>query len=214
MLLADYSRLGDELRALEEAGCDLVQWDVMDGHFVPQITFGPTLIERCRSSTSMEFEAQLMIDRPEATAADYVKAGCARVIVHAESGPHVHRAIDVVRQHGATAGIALNPGTPVSAAEAVLPEVDLILVMTVDPGFAGRPFQHTALSRVAAARAIADGRHVEVDGGVVPDTARRAAAAGANVVVAASSIFSGPYPETVKALREAAEDGRRSARMV
>src|SRR5438445_9993965 len=120
VLLADYSNLADELRALEAAGCDLVQWDVMDGHFVPQITFGPTLIEKCRNATRMEFEAQLMIERPERTAADYVAAGCSRVIVHAESGPQVHRAIDLVREAGGTAGIALNPATPVAAAEAVL----------------------------------------------------------------------------------------------
>lgn len=210
LLLADYSRLGDELRALEAAGCDLVQWDVMDGHFVPQITFGPGVIEKCRDVTSMEFEAQLMIERPELTAADYVKAGCTRVIVHAESGPHVHRAIDLVRSEGASAGIALNPATPVSAAQAVLAEIDQILIMTIDPGAAGRPFQETSLARIAAARAIADGRHVEVDGGIVPETARRAAAAGANVLVAASGIFAGPYAETVAALRKAADEGRSS----
>lgn len=208
VLLADYSRLADELRALEEAGCDLVQWDVMDGHFVPQITFGPTLIEKCRSATSMEFEAQLMIENPELTAVDYVSAGCSRVIVHAESSPNVHRAIDLITQAGATAGIALNPATPMAAAEAVLAEVDQLLVMTIDPGAAGRPFQETSLPRIAQARAMAAGRHVEVDGGVGPETARQAAAAGANVFVAASAIFSGPYQETVAALRAAAEEGR------
>src|SRR5919202_855738 len=145
VLLADYSRLGDELRALEDAGCDIVQWDVMDGHFVPQITFGPTLIEKCRAATSMEFEAQLMIYNPELTAADYANAGCERVIVHAESSPHVHRAIALVREAGASVGIALNPGTPLSHAEAVLDEVDQILIMTVDPGFAGRPFEECQL---------------------------------------------------------------------
>jgi ribulose-phosphate 3-epimerase len=207
VLLADYSRLGDELRALEDAGCDLVQWDVMDGNFVPQITFGPALIEKCRPATSMEFEAQLMIRDPERTAADYVGAGCSRVIVHAESSPHVHRAIDLVLHAGASAGIALNPATPLSHAEAVLPEIDQILIMTIDPGAAGRPFQESALARIAAARALAGARHVEVDGGVDPETARRAAAAGANVFVAASSIFGGPYKETVAALRAAAEQG-------
>jgi ribulose-phosphate 3-epimerase len=214
VLLADYSRLGDELRALEDAGCDLVQWDVMDGHFVPQITFGPALIEKCRSATSMEFEAQLMIERPELTAGDYVTAGCSRVIVHAESSPHVHRAIDAIHHVGATAGIALNPATPIAAAEAVLAEVDQILIMTIDPGAAGRPFQETSLARIASARAIAAGRNVEVDGGIDPETARRAAAAGANVFVAASSIFHGLYKETVAALRQGAESGRRGAKSV
>ena len=209
VLLADYSRMGDELRALEDAGCDLVQWDVMDGHFVPQITFGPTLIEKCRKTTSMEFEAQLMIFDPELTASQYVDAGCSRVIVHAESGPHVHRAIDLVRQAGGAAGIALNPATPIAAAQAVLDEVDQVLVMTIDPGFAGRPFQETSLPRIAAARAVAGDKHVEVDGGIDPTTGRRAAAAGADVLVAASSIFRGPYAETVAALRAAGEQGWR-----
>ncbi|MDQ4133103.1 MAG: ribulose-phosphate 3-epimerase, partial [Actinomycetota bacterium] len=201
VLLADYSRLGDELRALEDAGCDVVQWDVMDGHFVPQITFGPTLIEKCRSVTSMEFEAQLMIYNPELYAADFAKAGCERVIVHAESGPHVHRAIDMVMEEGAKAGIAVNPGTTLAAAEAVINEVDQILIMTVDPGFAGRPFLECQLPRITAARKIAGERHVEVDGGVNPETGAQAAAAGANVLVAASSLFKGPYTETVAALR-------------
>jgi ribulose-phosphate 3-epimerase len=207
VLLADYSKLGDELKALEDAGCDMVQWDVMDGHFVPQITFGPTLIEKCRSATSMEFEAQLMIYNAELTALDYFNAGCSRVIVHAETGPHVHRAIDVVRAAGGQAGIALNPGTTVAAAEAVLSEVDQILIMTVDPGFAGRPFQETALDRVAAVRAFAPDHHVEVDGGVDTGWAEKSAAAGANVLVAASAIFKGDYVDTVAKLREAGERG-------
>jgi ribulose-phosphate 3-epimerase len=214
VLLADYSHLADELKALEDAGCDLVQWDVMDGHFVPQITFGPTLIEKCRAATSMEFEAQLMIEAPERTAADYAKAGCDRVIVHAESGPHVHRAIDLIRAEGAMAGIALNPATPVAAAAAVLEEVDQILVMTIDPGAAGRPFQTTSLARVRAARTIADGRNVEVDGGINVETARQAALAGANVFVAASAIFSGPYQDRVRAIRESVEKGLRFARTI
>src|SRR5439155_5506307 len=179
VLLADYSHLADELKSLEDAGCDLVQWDVMDGHFVPQITFGPTLIEKCRKATSMEFEAQLMITDPERTAADYVKAGCDRVIVHAESTPHVHRAIDLSRSQGARAGIALNPATPLAAAEAVLEEVDQILIMTIDPGAAGRPFQDTSLARIRTARALAGEKNVEVDGGINAATARRAAVAGA-----------------------------------
>jgi ribulose-phosphate 3-epimerase len=214
MLLADFSRLGEELRALEDAGCDLVQWDVMDGRFVPQITFGPALIEKCRAVTAMEFEAQLMIRYPEWTAPDYVAAGCSRVIVHAESSPQVHRAIDLIRNAGATAGIALNPATPMAAAEAVLAEVDQILVMTIDPGAAGRPFQETSLARVLAARSIAEGRYVEVDGGITLENAGRVAAAGADVLVAASAIFAGPYKDTVSGLRRAAEEGRTSARLV
>ena len=214
VLLADYSHLADELKSLEDAGCDLVQWDVMDGHFVPQITFGPTLIEKCRKATSMEFEAQLMITDPERTAADYVKAGCDRVIVHAESTPHVHRAIDLIRSQGARAGIALNPATPLAAAEAVLEEVDQILIMTIDPGAAGRPFQDTSLARIRTARAVAGEKNVEVDGGINSETARRAAVAGANVFVAASGIFSGPYSDTIRAMRDSIEKGLRYSRTV
>ena len=212
VLLADYSRLADELKALEDAGCDLVQWDVMDGHFVPQITFGPTLIEKCRKATSMEFEAHLMIESPERTVADYVKAGCDRVIVHVESTPHVHRAIDLAREEGARVGIALNPATPVSVAEAVLDEIDQVLIMTIDPGAAGRPFQETSLPRIQAARALVGEKNVEVDGGINADTARKAAVAGANVFVAASGIWSGPYDQTVRAMRESIEKGLRFSR--
>ena len=212
VLLADYSRLGDELKALEAAGCDLVQWDIMDGHFVPQITFGPTLIEKCRGATAMDFEAHLMIESPERTVADYVKAGCDRVIVHAESTPHVHRAIDLAREEGARAGLALNPATPVSVAETVIHEIDQILIMTIDPGAAGRPFQETSLARIEAARAIAGDKNVEVDGGINVDTARKAAVAGANVFVAASGIWSGPYDQTVRAMRESIDKGLRFAR--
>lgn len=198
VLPADFARLGDEVAALEEAGVDLVQWDVMDGRFVPNLTFGPDVIAAARPHSSLPFEAHLMVEDPDAMASRYVDAGCTRLIVHAEACPHLHRTLEHVASLGATAGVALNPATPASAVAHVLDLVDLVLVMTVNPGFGGQAYITTMeakIAEVAAMLAAADrdaAVDLEVDGGIGPDTVASAARAGANVLVAGSALYRDP----------------------
>lgn len=198
VLPADFSRLGEEVVALAEAGVDLIQWDVMDGRFVPNLTFGPDVIAAARSWVELPFEAHLMVLDPEKMAARYVEAGCQRLIVHAESTRHLHRTLGEVRELGATAGVALNPATPVSAVEHVLDLVDLVLVMTVDPGFGGQRYLGSIEPKIAEVRALLDRRnlshsvHLEVDGGISATTVAGAAGAGANVLVAGSALYQDP----------------------
>jgi ribulose-phosphate 3-epimerase len=197
VLPADLSRLGEEVAALEAAGVDLVQWDVMDGQFVPNLTFGPDVIAAARAHTSLPFEAHLMVLTPEAMAARYVEAGCSRLIVHAESTVHLHRVLEQVRDLGASAAVALNPSTPAAAVQHVLDLVDLVLVMTVNPGFGGQRYLDTMEPKITEVRRLLDeaGRddaHVEVDGGISNDTVARAAAAGADVLVSGSALYRHP----------------------
>lgn len=196
VLPADFARLGDEVAALDAAGVDLIQWDVMDGRFVPNLTFGPDVIAAARKHTSLPFEAHLMVLEPDLLASRYVDAGCQRLIVHAESTLHLHRSLGHVRSLGARAGVALNPATPVSAVAHVLDLVDLVLVMTVNPGFGGQHYIATMEPKIAEVAALVAAAgldiDVEVDGGVGPDTVGRAAAAGANVLVAGSSLYRDP----------------------
>jgi len=198
VLPVDFSRLGDEVRALEDAGVDRIQWDVMDGQFVPNLTFGPAVIAAARPHTSLPFEAHLMVLTPDAMAARYVEAGCSRLIVHAESVVHLHRTLATVSELGATAAVALNPATPASAVAHVLDLVDMVLVMTVNPGFGGQGYLSSMEAKVREVRAmveragLADVVDVEVDGGIGPDTVAGAAAAGANVLVAGTALFRDP----------------------
>jgi ribulose-phosphate 3-epimerase len=196
VLPADFARLGDEIAALEEAGVDLVQWDVMDGQFVPNLTFGPDVIAAARKHSTLPFEAHLMVLTPDELAGRYVDAGCERLIVHAEACPHLHRTLGHVASLGARAGVALNPATPVQAVAHVLDLVDLVLVMTVNPGFGGQAYLAAMEPKIAELRAMIDRAaldvHVEVDGGIGPDTVARAAAAGANVLVAGSALYRDP----------------------
>ena len=198
VLPADFSRLGDEVAALEQAGVDLIQWDVMDGQFVPNLTFGPDVIASTRARVGLPFEAHLMVLTPDVMAARYVEAGCSRLIVHAEATAHLHRTLGIIRELGASAGVALNPATPVSAIAHVLDLVDLVLVMTVNPGFGGQRYLASMESKIRETRALlsevglADTVHVEVDGGIAADTVAGAAAAGANVLVAGSALFRHP----------------------
>ncbi|MGI9645417.1 MAG: ribulose-phosphate 3-epimerase [Ilumatobacteraceae bacterium] len=198
VLPADFARLGEEVAALEAAGVDLIQWDVMDGQFVPNLTFGPDVIAAARAHASIPFEAHLMVETPDLLAARYVEAGCSRLIVHAESTTHLHRSLDLVNELGATAAVALNPSTPASAVAHVLDLVDLVLVMTVNPGFGGQAYLSTMEPKIAEiARMIddagrADDVHLEVDGGIGPSTIAGAAAAGANVLVAGSALYRDP----------------------
>ncbi len=198
VLPADFSKLGDEVRALEDAGVDLIQWDVMDGQFVPNLTFGPDVIAAARRHTSLPFEAHLMVLTPDVMAARYVEAGCGRLIVHAEACTHLHRTCENIRSMGATAAVALNPHTPASTVEHVLDLVDMVLVMTVNPGFGGQAYIQTMEPKIRevrdmiTARGLGDAVNVEVDGGIGPSTIAGAAAAGANVLIAGSALYRDP----------------------
>ena len=198
VLPADFSRLGEEVLALEKAGVDLIQWDVMDGQFVPNLTFGPDVIAAARKHSTLPFEAHLMVLTPDVMAARYVEAGCRRLIVHVEACPHLHRTLDAVNELGASAAVALNPSTPASAVAHVLDLVDLVLVMTVNPGFGGQRYLATMEPKIAEVRdmieaaGFADRIDVEVDGGISPATVSGAAAAGANVLVAGSALYKDP----------------------
>ena len=196
VLPVDFAHLGREVAALETAGCDRIQWDVMDGQFVPNLTFGPDLIAAARPHTNLPFEAHLMVLEPDAMAERYVQAGCERLIVHAESVTHLHRSLGHVRSLGARAAVALNPATPASAVAHVLDLVDMVLVMTVNPGFGGQAYIATMAPKIAEVRRMIDeGGHdvdIEVDGGIGPTTVASAAGAGANVLVAGSALFKDP----------------------
>jgi ribulose-phosphate 3-epimerase len=198
VLPADFARLGEEVAALQAAGVDRIQWDVMDGQFVPNLTFGPAVIAAARPHTTLPFEAHLMVLTPDAMAADYVAAGCERLIVHVEACTHLHRTLANIASLGAKASVALNPATPASSVEHVLDLVDMVLVMTVNPGFGGQRYiasmepKIRRIRAMIAAAGLTDHVDVEVDGGIGPDTVAAAAGAGANVLVAGSALFRDP----------------------
>ncbi len=212
VLPVDFSKLGEAIVALDEAGVDLIQWDVMDGQFVPNLTFGPDIIASTRSLTKLPFEAHLMVLTPDVMAKRYVEAGCQRLIVHAEACTHLHRTLGNIRELGATAAVALNPATPASAVADVLDLVDMVLVMTVNPGFGGQSYISTMEPKIAEVRAMIrkagldDVVNVEVDGGIGPKTIAGAAAAGANVLIAGSALFKEP-----KGLKHAVTELRAAA---
>ena len=192
------SRLGEEVAALEAAGVDLIQWDVMDGQFVPNLTFGPDVIASARPHTSLPFEAHLMVYTPDVMAEQYVEAGCSRLIVHAEACTHLHRTLGNINALGASAAVALNPATPTSAVAHVLDLVDLVLVMTVNPGFGGQRYLASMEPKIAEMRSMIDAAglgdrvDLEVDGGIGPATIAGATAAGANVLIAGSALYNDP----------------------
>lgn len=198
VLPVDFSKLGEEVAALEAAGVDRIQWDVMDGQFVPNLTFGPSVIASARRHTSLPFEAHLMVYTPDVMAAEYVAAGCSRLIVHAEACTHLHRTLANIASLGATASVALNPATPASAIAHVLDLVDMVLVMTVNPGFGGQAYIGTMEPKIREVRdmieraGLGDRVDLEVDGGIGPATIAGAAAAGANILVAGSALFRDP----------------------
>jgi ribulose-phosphate 3-epimerase len=203
VLPADFAELGKAVRDLQNAGVDLIQWDVMDGQFVPNLTFGPDVIAAARRHCDLPFEAHLMVLTPDVMAAEYVKAGCSRLIVHAEACTHLHRTLDNIRSLGATAAVALNPATPASAVENVLDLIDLVLVMTVNPGFGGQKYISTMECKIREVRdmitaaGLGDRIHVEVDGGISASTVAGAASAGANLLIAGSALFKHPDGLTV-----------------
>ena len=214
VLPADFARLGDEVAALEKAGVDRIQWDVMDGRFVPNLTFGPDVIAACRSHASIPFEAHLMVEEPDQLMGRYVDAGCSLLLVHAESTRHLHRSLGRVRELGAQAAVALNPATPAEAVANVLDLCAMVLVMTVNPGFGGQDYIATMEPKIAQIRRmIVDGGHdcdLEVDGGISPSTVAGAARAGANVLVAGSALYRDPLglDHAVTELRQLATSTR------
>jgi len=218
VLPADFARLGDEVAALEAAGVDHIQWDVMDGQFVPNLTFGPDVIASARSHTTLPFEAHLMVYTPDVMAKQYIDAGCSRLIVHAEACTHLHRTLGNINDLGAAAAVALNPATPAWAVGHVLDLVDLILVMTVNPGFGGQAYLASMEPKIAEVRSmieaagLADAVDLEVDGGIGPTTIAGAAAAGANVLIAGSALYKDPegLEHAVTDLRTRAEAARRA----
>jgi ribulose-phosphate 3-epimerase len=209
ILSADFSRLGEEIRAVDTGGADYIHVDVMDGHFVPNITIGSPVVEAVRRVTKLPLDVHLMIENPDRYIPDFVKAGADLISVHQEAVPHLHRTVQMIHSMGKKAGVSINPATPVSSLEVILEEVDLVLVMTVNPGFGGQKFIPACLPKIKALRREIDRRglavELEVDGGVKIDNIGLIAAAGADVFVAGSAVFgSSDYAATIAALRESA----------
>jgi ribulose-phosphate 3-epimerase len=210
ILSADFSRLGDEIRAIDAAGADYIHVDVMDGHFVPNITVGPVVVKALRGASKLPFDVHLMISPVDPYIPDFAEAGADIVTVHAEAGPHLHRSLQLIKSLGKKAGVALNPATPVATLEYVWDMVDLVLVMSVSPGFGGQKFIKSQIGKIAELRKRIDAHErtidLEVDGGINAETAASAVAAGADVLVAGTASFAGgpkAYAENIRRLRRA-----------
>jgi ribulose-phosphate 3-epimerase len=207
ILSADFARLGDEIRAVEAAGADIIHVDVMDGHFVPNITIGPLIVEAARRSTKLPLDVHLMITNPELYVADFAKAGADYLVVHVETGYHLHRLVQSIKEFkNVKAGVSLNPATPLSALDYILTDLDMVLIMSVNPGFGGQAFIPSALDKIAKIRKRIDElgltTEIEVDGGVKPGNAAEIIAAGADILVAGSAVFgSKDYAAAIRGIR-------------
>ncbi|SBO17594.1 ribulose-phosphate 3-epimerase [Carnobacterium divergens] len=208
ILSADFANLERDIRIVEEGGADYIHVDVMDGHFVPNITLGPNIVSAIRPVTKLPLDCHLMIENPEKYIEDFAKAGADIITVHVESTPHIHRAIQMIKNAGVKAGVVLNPGTPVTAVEYVLSECDMVLVMTVNPGFGGQSFIPETLKKIEKLKQLKEANHyhyeIEVDGGIVPETAAQCKQAGADVFVAGSYVYNAEDPQKqIQHLKEA-----------
>lgn len=207
ILSADFSRLGEDVQAVDRAGADYIHIDVMDGHFVPNITIGPLVVDALRKVTDKPLDVHLMIENPDLYIPDFAKAGADIITVHQEAVPHLHRTVQLIKSLGKKAGVSLNPATPVETLDVILDELDLVLIMSVNPGFGGQSFIPSALDKISALRKRITERglstELEVDGGVKIDNIREVVAAGADVLVAGSAVFNtADYAATITALRE------------
>lgn len=209
ILSADFSKLGDQVRLIEDAGAEVLHIDVMDGHFVPNLTIGSLVVKALRPHSKMRFDVHLMIENPERYIDDFAKAGADHITVHLEATPHIHRAIQQIKALGLTAGVALNPATPLDGIKYILEDLDMVLIMSVNPGFGGQKFIPNVLPKIEVLHRHLDQMQssceIEIDGGINLDTAYAAVKAGANILVAGAAVFADPDPaQAVRAIREAA----------